>query len=114
MGNHEEMMMWAFEGEWHKFRFDEINRVLWERNGGNKTVKQLRRNVSADVVDAFQKIVEKAPKGVTLKHPKTNETVLLSHAGIRPAEPESEYGEWLIQAEEDLLWIGSEWYGAFE
>ena len=114
MGNHEEMMSWALEGSWHKFRFDCLNRSMWEQNGGKQTIRQLKHNVAPTDIDAFQKIVENAPKGTTLAHPATGETILLSHAGIRPAEPESEYGEWLIQSEEDLMWIGREWYTARE
>ena len=111
MGNHEEMAAWAFEGAWSNFRLDDVNRPPWEINGGMATFEQLQ-NLEPATVDAFQRIVIRAPKAETV-HINGN-LVLLCHAGIRPAEPEAEDGEWLIQSVEDLLWIGTEWYGAPE
>ena len=111
MGNHEEMASWAFLGAWSRFVFDEVTRPSWELNGGAATVRQLKE-LEPSIVDAFQRIVEHAPKAVTLRF--DGRLVLLCHAGIRPAEPEAEAGEWLIQSAEDLMWIGAEWYGAPE
>lgn len=111
MGNHEEMATWAFDGAWSKFRLDDVNRPPWEINGGMATLEQLKK-LSAATVDEFQRIVTRAPKAETVRI--GGELVLLCHAGIRPAEPESEDAEWLIQSAEDLMWIGTEWYGAPE
>ena len=111
MGNHEEMAEWAFRGAWSCFELDEVNLPPWEINGGTATVAQLR-SLDAKTVNAFQRIVARAPKAATVRI--NGELVLLCHAGIRPAEPESEEGEWLIQAAEDLMWIGAQWYGAEE
>ena len=111
MGNHEEMASWTFLGAWLRFRFDAVNQPSWEINGGTATIQQLQKLDSA-TVDAFQRIVTRAPKAATLRFGER--LVLLCHAGIRPAEPEAEDGEWLIQSEEDLMWIGLDWYGAPE
>ena len=111
MGNHEEMASWTFLGAWSRFQFDKVNLPPWEINGGTATIRELERLAPA-TVDAFQRIVEHAPKAATL--PIDGRLVLLCHAGIRPAEPEAEDGEWLIQSAEDLMWIGTEWYGAPE
>ena len=111
MGNHEEMALWSFIGLWSEFNLDPVDRVPWEINGGTVSIAQMR-NLPADTLDAFQRIVAKAPKAKLLRI--GDERILLCHAGIRPAEPESEEGEWLIQADEDLLWIGTEWYCAEE
>ena len=111
MGNHEEMATWAFEGAWSKFEFDDVYLPSWELNGGAATLRQLR-TLPAQTVDAFQRIVSRAPKAATLT--VGGELILLCHAGIRPAEPEAEDGEWLIQSAEDLMWIGLEWYCAEE
>ena len=111
MGNHEEMAMWAFVGSWSRFELDDINRVPWEINGGKATIEQLQKLEGA-TVDAFQRIVGHAPKAETVRI--DGKLILLCHAGIRPAEPEAEDGEWLIQSEEDLMWIGNEWYCAPE
>ena len=111
MGNHEEMATWTFVGAWSRFKFDEINLPPWEINGGTATIAQLQK-LEPSVVNSFQRIVERAPKAATVQ--VNGETMLLCHAGIRPAEPESEVGEWLIQSAEDLMWIGTEWYGAEE
>jgi len=124
MGNHEEMATWAFCGRWSRFDFDDINLAPWEINGGTKTIEQMRA-LDPTTVDAFQRIVERAPHAVTAAAGSASqaatpaagengERVLLCHAGIRPAEPEAEEGEWLIQSDEDLLWIGNEWYCAEE
>ena len=111
MGNHEEMATWTFEGAWSHFKLNDINLVPWEINGGRKTFEQLQK-LDLEIVDAFQRIASKAPKAVKLHI--DDRLILLCHAGIRPAEPESEDAEWLIQAEEDLLWIGFDWYCASE
>ena len=111
MGNHEEMASWAFSGAWSRFRFDEVTLPSWEINGGTATVRQFEK-LDPSTVDAFQRIVTHAPKAATLRFDRR--LVLLCHAGIRPAEPEAEVGEWLIQSAEDLMWIGVEWYGAPE
>lgn len=111
MGNHEEMASWTFVGAWSCFQFDAVNRPSWEINGGTATIRQLKKLEPA-TVDAFQRIVIRAPKAATLRI--DGNLVLLCHAGIRPAEPESEDGEWLIQSAEDLMWIGTEWYSAPE
>lgn len=111
MGNHEEMATWAFVGAWSRFEFDKVNLPMWEINGGTETIEQLRR-LDPSTVDAFQRLVTRAPKAATVRI--GGELILLCHAGIRPAEPESEEAEWLIQSEEDLMWIGLEWYGAEE
>lgn len=111
MGNHEEMASWSFSGAWSRFQFDPVNRPSWEINGGTATIQQLEQLEPA-TVDAFQRIVTHAPKAATLRFDER--LVLLCHAGIRPAEPEAEDGEWLIQSEEDLMWIGVEWYSAPE
>ena len=107
MGNHEEMADWSFIGQWSDFQFDKAFRHDWFHNGGRQTVKQLHE-LSSQVVNAFQRIVTHAPKAIGVD--VGGEFVLMSHAGVRPAEPESEPGEWLIQAEQDLLWIGVGWY----
>ena len=111
MGNHEEMATWAFEGAWSRFEFDAVNLPMWEINGGAATIGQMRRLDQA-TIDAFQRMVERAPKAAALR--VGGELMVLCHAGIRPAEPEAEEAEWLIQSEEDLMWIGLEWYGAEE
>ena len=111
MGNHEEMAEWAFVGKWARFSFDEVNLGPWRRSGGTKTIEQMR-SLDPATVDAFQRIVKHAPKAATVRI--GGQLVFLCHAGIRPAEPESETGEWLIQSEDDLLWIGAEWYCAEE
>ncbi|MBO4365666.1 MAG: serine/threonine protein phosphatase [Eggerthellaceae bacterium] len=107
MGNHEEMADWSFIGAWSDFRFDEVCVHDWKHNGGRATIKQMR-NLDPSIVDAFQRIVKKAPKALCLE--MLDKFVIMSHAGLRPAEPESEPAEWLIQAEQDLLWIGVGWY----
>ena len=107
MGNHEEMTDWSFMGRWSAFRFDEVCVHDWKHNGGKKTIEQMRR-LSPNVLEVFQHIVKRAPKSLGIH--VADEFVFLSHAGVRPAEPESEPGEWLIQAEQDLLWIGVGWY----
>lgn len=111
MGNHEEMATWAFAGPWTDFRLNDIDLVPWEINGGRATFEQLQ-NLDPATVAEFSRIVSTAPKAVELRF--GDRLVLLCHAGIRPAEPESEDAEWLIQAGEDLLWIGFEWYRAPE
>ena len=111
MGNHEELASWAFADTWSSFRFNPLYLSSWERNGGNETICQMKE-LDPSIVDAFQTIVENAPRAVKLRSPEG--PILLCHAGIRPAEPESEEAEWLIQSMEDLLWIGTEWYCAPE
>ena len=111
MGNHEEMATWAFAGRWSEYDFDEVYVNPWLRNGGGETIGQMKE-LDASTVDDFARIVSHAPKAKALK--VNGEVVLMCHAGIRPAEPESEVGEWLIQSAGDLLWIGNEWYCAPE
>lgn len=109
MGNHEEMADWSFIGKWSDFQFDIVFKHDWCRNGGKHTIAQMRK-LSPSTVNAFQRIVTHAPKALSVEI--GDEFVFMSHAGVRPAEPESEPGEWLIQAEQDLLWIGIQWYGS--
>lgn len=107
LGNHEEMADWSFIAPWSDFHFDEVFKHDWCRNGGTKTIEQMRK-LEPKTVNAFQRIVARAPKALGVD--VGDEFVFMSHAGIRPAEPESERGEWLIQADQDLLWIGVGWY----
>lgn len=111
MGNHEEMACWAFVGKWSRFEFDEVFRTPWALNGGVNTIVQMRA-LDRATLDAFQRIVENAPKAVVVHI--GGEPLVLCHAGIRPAEPEAEDAEWMIQSAEDLMWIGTEWYAASE
>ena len=109
LGNHEEMMHDALSGSWTDFEFHEEFKAQWAnaRNGGNTTLEQLR-SLDPDVLQRFQYIVEHAPNGYAMR--VRGRVVMLCHAGIRPAEPDSEPAEWLIQSGGDLLWIGAEWY----
>ena len=109
MGNHEELALWAFAGRWSDFEFDEIMLNPWLRNGGGETIAQMRE-LGAGTIDAFERMVRRAEKAKAIR--VNGEIILMCHAGIRPAEPESEEAEWLIQSADDLLWIGSEWYCA--
>ncbi len=109
MGNHEEMADWAFVGQWSDFQFDRLMKRIWSRNGGAKTVRQMQQ-LDKSVVDHFQRIVTKAPKSMRIRI--DDQVIFFCHAGVRPAEPEAEEGEWFIQAEEDLLWIGVDWYAS--
>ena len=111
LGNHEEMALWAFDGPWSSFEFDDVMLNPWLRNGGGETIRQLE-TLDPKTVDAFERIVRTADRAKAIS--VNGEVVLMCHAGIRPAEPESEDAEWLIQSAEDLLWIGSEWYCADE
>lgn len=111
MGNHEEMMCDSFVGPWSRFELDEVFLPTWQINGGNKTLEQVRE-LDPAVLASFQRIVKKAPKSETVHI--ADGLVLLSHAGIRPAEPDSEPAEWLIQSDDDLMWIGQGWYARDE
>ena len=111
LGNHEELALWAFDGRWSNFQFDDVMLNPWLRNGGGETIDQMK-GLSTETVDAFEKIVHRAEKAKAIR--MNGDVILMSHAGIRPAEPDSEEAEWLIQSAEDLLWIGSEWYCANE
>ncbi len=107
MGNHEELADWSLLGAWSDFRFDEACVNDWKQNGGRKTLGQMRK-LDPAVVDAFQHIVRHAPKALGVQ--MEDEFVFMSHAGMRPAEPGCEPDAWLVQAEQDLLWIGVGWY----
>ena len=90
MGNHEEMADWSFIGKWSEFKLDEVCSHDWKFNGARETIKQMRR-LDPKVVDAFGRLVRKAPKALGVQ--VGDEFVFLCHAGIRPAEPETERGE---------------------
>lgn len=109
LGNHEELALWAFSGRWSNFEFDEVMLNPWLRNGGGETIAQMRE-LGTGTIDAFERMVRRADKAKAIR--VNGEVILMCHAGIRPAEPESEEAEWLIQSADDLLWIGSEWYCA--
>ena len=111
VGNHEELALWAFSGRWSRFEFDEVMLNPWLRNGGGETISQMRE-LKPETVDAFEQIVRRADKARAIR--VNGEVILMCHAGIRPAEPESEEAEWLIQSADDLLWIGADWYCAVE
>ena len=110
-GNHEEMMSWALMGDWSHRSVDEVMLGSWIMNGGFPTMESL------DALDAstLKRLQQKILYADKVAHVTVNGTeYVMSHAGIRAAEPESEPAEWYIQSEEDLLWISAGWWGAPE
>lgn len=110
-GNHEEMMSWALMGNWSHRSIDEVMLGSWIMNGGFPTMEAL------DALDAstLKRVQQKILHADKIAHVTVSGTeYVLSHAGIRAAETESETAEWYIQSEEDLLWIGAGWWGARE
>ena len=107
LGNHEWMAKTSLVDSWSSRMVEHDSWYSWMICGGRPTFDQLDR-LDDDVIDMFQIIIEAAPAAKIVN--TDTDKILLCHAGIRAPHKNADGAEWLVQTEDDLLWIGSDWY----